>query len=297
MNNFARITVIAAFALIGAAGCKPKTEDGAAATSLKTLDNFTRDDGTSVKTYFCGVKMTDELFQKLSAKDQKIADRFIEVPADRKDLKLTIAGALAAVPKPMQALFFATKGKIRVVDDVKSVCNDNNLSAAEKKFASEGAKDATGYAIEGCWTIAKGRLDIILPKDEKVIHHALLRLFTYVYTEFFAANIDKIGEGLNAETKADLAKASKRFSEQRYQLGVALLKDLYAKSAEKGKAWDELKKQDKDAFEKQTFSNVVDSAYCNPSSRAVFEKDFPATWKEFTEGQSSLLKDFGPPLY
>lgn len=288
MNNTLKFSLLCAVATLG--GCKPQGSGNDA--SLKTLDNFARDDGTAVKTYFCGIAMNDGLYKELNANDKKIADTKIIVPGNDKELKYAVAGALAAVPRAMQTVFFAAKGKIRVVDDAKKECTKSTLTDAEKKFASENAKDAGGnFSFDGCWQLNGGKVEVILSKDKRVIHHGLIRLMTYVYTQFFTKNLAAMGD------KNPLKSGVERFEKQRKALGDALLEDLAAISKAKAAPYASYAKSDRGGYENVVFSEAIDSAYCSASSRAVFEKQFPRTYKAFSEGELSLLKDFGKPLY
>lgn len=270
-----------------AVSCKPQA--GSNDASVKTLDNYTRADGASITNYFCGLSMTGPLYQQLSASDRHIIDSRIIVQGNDAALKYAAAGALAAVPKAMQQVFFAGQGKIRIVDDAQAACNSVNLTEPEKAFASENAKDVGGsFSFDGCWQIEGGKVDIILTKDKAVIHHGLLRLFTYVYTQVFVRGV---------ATLPALADGVARFKHQRYTLGVALLQDLYAASPETAKTYEGFATADREAYENAAFSEAVDSHYCSATTRAVFEKRFPKTYAAFTGGSDSIAKDFGEPLY
>ena len=288
-------------ALIAAVACKPQSAGDA--SSIKTLDNFTRADGSSVTTYFCGINMTPQIYGQLTSNDRHVVDDRIVVEgkssvADALAWRYAAGGALAAAPKAMQTVFLASKGKIRVVDDAKAACEKANLSASEKKFASENAGNSAATPVDGCWDKSSGVLNVIVRKDKAAIHHGLLRLLTYAYTQLFVGHLSDAATAVPADLKTQFAAGVDRFKKQRYALGVALIQDLYAANhVAQAKSFEAFAESDREGYENHVFTEVVDSAYCSATSRAVFEADFKKTWTAFATGQDSLLKDFGAPLY
>jgi hypothetical protein len=277
-----RTKLLAGLALaVAASACKPKGAGTGA--SVKTLDNFTRDDGTAVTTYFCGLGMSEDVYQHLAASDRAVIENRIEVAGNDRELRLAAGGALAAVPRSIQQVFFAGRGKIRIVADAQAACTQVGLSPAQQKFAAENSQ-----TLDGCWQVSDGRVDIILKADKAVIHHGLLRLATKVYTELFAKGVDKV---------PGLANAVARFKKQKYALGVALLKDLAKADPQKAKSFEAFATESRDEYEADVFSEAVDQGYCSATSLAVFERQFPETYKAFSKGNDAVMKDLGAPLY
>lgn len=276
-------TLLFASALALSTACKPK----AAVTETKSLDNFARESGASVVQNSCGINMTVERYAALVEKDKRKLER-IEAPTD--ELKRQAAGALAAVPKSLQSMFFASKGRILVVADADKHCRDAELSAAERKFASESDG---GY--KGCWQVRNRRLEIVLDADSEAIHHAMVRTFTYAYTQFFVDRLSQID--IPAEISQEAQTGIDRLKRQREALASAFLADVAARKLKSAASLKRFAGEDRGSFENFTLAEAVDSYYCSAATRQRFERDFPQTHVAFTRGPLALSTDFGSPYH
>lgn len=269
--------------LITFTACKPSPEQGA---SVQSLDNMTRADGASLSRHHCGLEFTVGRFEALSSKNRA---RLRRIDAPTEKLKLAAAGALSAVPKSVQAVFFLADGKIRVVANPGKICSAAGLSDAEQRFAGEAADQ-----LDGCWRINDKRLEIIIRADEKAIQHGLVRLFGYAYTQFFAQRLGSVTT--SDKIKGDIERGLKRFDNQRYELAGALLGDLALRDKQTQTKFERFAEADRAAFENFVFAEALDSYYCSTATRAVMRREFPATYRAFTQGPLNLLKDFGEPI-
>lgn len=285
-------TLAAAVILVGNfSACKPKAEDG---SSVASLDNLTRGADTAVATNFCGIKMTKAMAAHLSANDRRVIDKRIDTKSD--ELRYAVAGSLTAVPKIMQAIFFATPGgRIQVVSDVQSKCAAGKPSAAAARFFAESQKNGRDYQLDGCWSVEGKNLMIYIKDDPKVIHHGLLRIFAAAYAEFFTARLDAVQETLPAKYKTELKSGMARFKRQKAQLVTAFFADLDLGDAKTRVAFQNLRKDDPRALATQVFAETIDSAYCSAASNYQLEAKFKHVAAVVNEGPDALRHDFGEP--
>jgi hypothetical protein len=280
--------VIATISLVGSlvsslVACKP----GPDGSEVQSLDNMTRDDGAALTQNHCGIEMTEKRVESLSSRDRAKLRRIV---APTESLKYAAAGALSAVPKPIQSVFFAADGILRVVKNPETLCSTAGLSAAELKFAGEAQEN-----VEGCWRLGQGKLEIIIKADEDAIKHGLVRLMGYAYTQFFAERVANLASA-PSDIQKSIVNGTKRFRMQREELGTALLGDLELRKASTRARFESFAKSDRDSYEDFVFAESIDSYYCSPQSRATMKKNFPATYRVFTQGPLNLLKDFGEPI-
>lgn len=286
-----KILIATASLVVAFASCKPKAQDG---SSVASLDNMTRDAGAALSTNFCGIKLDKDSAKNLSAKDRRIIARRIDAPSDA--LRYAVAGALTAVPRTMQRVFFSTAGgKIQVVSDVQAKCDKGGPSEAKKRFFAEARKSGESYQLDGCWSAEGENLMIYVKDDAEKIHHGLLRVFASAYADFFTARLKLVGDKLPASSRAEMTKRVERFDRQKAAVARALLMDLETQDPKKAEAFAELKKEDEAAFESQVFAETIDSAYCSTATANVLDTKFPNVAKVVNQGADSFIKDFGEP--
>ena len=207
-------SIIFCFAFITFLGCKPTVEES---SSLNSLDNFSRSKNQSLTVNQCGIKMDQQKYKTLGTKDKKKLNRII---TDNMNLKMVTASALAAVPKSMQAVFFSANGKIRLVNTPKNYCSYGGLSSAERVFISENQ----GQQMTFCWTLENNNLEIIMQADASVIQHGLVRIFSYVYTQFFNEAILALASKNSSAT--GMANSVRKLEFKKSSLGRAFMQDL-----------------------------------------------------------------------
>lgn len=261
-----------------AVACKPPKQ---AASNVESLDNFTA--GTMQTRHQCGVAVSAATVAALPA-DQRA--KFDRIEAPTAALRLTAAGALAAVPLPLQTFFFAHQdNRLVVATDAAHRCASAGLSVAEQVFAGE-----SNPVVESCWRLVNGHLEIVLPADPAKIAHGLVRVFAYVYTELV---VNGLGKGLtNPELVPNLQGLRARYVSQAAALTQAFLDEprmpdrarvrLTAFSAAAG-----------EKFQNFVVAEAIDSFYCSKATRQTFQAQFPQTWDVFTIGPSAMQKDFG----
>lgn len=285
-NKWIVTTALTVFAF---ASCKPKAESG---SSVASLDNMTRDAGAALSVNFCGVKLDKNSAKNLAWRDQFVIRARISAPNDA--LRYAAAGALTAVPKTMQQMFFATRGgKIVVTSDVQSKCKEGKPSDAKLAFFAETRKNGDDYQLDGCWSAEGERLMIYVKDDAEVIHHGLLRLFASAYSEFFTKRLELFASSIPKKFRGESARRVDRFKRQKAALVKAFLQDVEKDDPKKAEHWTELQKEDAAAFENQVFAETIDSAYCSAATAHIMETRFPAVTAVVNEGADSFKKDFG----
>ena len=265
-----------------AASCKPTVAGGE--SDVQTLDNLARSGGTALVDNSCGIRLTDNRYERLSATTK--AKLEIIKAEDRRHF-LAVAGTLTAVPKPIQSMFFAVGGTVVVTKEAASQCASVKLTAAEKTFAGENTAE-----LDSCWKRQNDSVTVILPEDEDKIRHSLSRLFAYLYFEYFYDSIKK-GQNKNLTASAD------RFEDQLTGLTTAFLKDIAGGDRDVFDKFVAMDQQSPATLQKFVFAETVDSYYCSKTTRDAMSKSFSSTHRSFQQGEStvangkSLADDFG----
>jgi hypothetical protein len=274
----------AALLLGGLMACNADKSDNSAA--VKTLDNLTRADRALIENK-CGVYLTPASVDKFSAADKA---KLARVTAHSTAAALEATGAFMAVPKPIQSLFFASGGMVRVVQDPTSYCKSKGMSPDQNAF-----QDDASAKIDACWDVYDGKLEVIVRDNEAAVHHSMVRVFGYVYTQYFGDNA-LAALASNPNAKAAVVRGRLRFKTQRTAIGKALLKDLVKAPADVRKKFNDMAKTQPLQFANFAVTDAIDSYYCSKDTRASFKSEFPATWKAFTEGSLALTTDLGKPI-
>ncbi len=259
--------------------------DDANTASIKSLDNLTRGDRALVQNK-CGVYLTPNSLTKMVPADKQ---KLSHIYAHSDAAAYEAAGTFMAVPKPLQSMFFAAGGVIRVVKDANKYCKSKIKSPDQLAFASESTD-----SVDACWDVWDGKLEVIVRDNEAAVHHALVRSFGYIYTQFYAARAPILAERKDVEDIVN--KGMARFKGQRQKLGEALLKDLQDDPKAVRARFTLLAKTNSLDFGNFVIADSIDSYYCSPETRAVFKSEFPATWKVFTEGALAMTIDLGEPF-
>lgn len=273
-------TILASIALVAFLGCQQ--DNSGDSNDTKTIDNFTRgSDALTVNS--CGLNVNDAYLTKLSPTEKA---KLKHIFADSQGSALTALGVFLAVPKPLQTLFFAAKGELRVVKEPERYCGA--LTANQKEFASEGQN-----RINSCWGLAGGKVQIFVRDEGAAIHHGLIRAFGYLFTQFYAR---RLGEPsiVPPELRDQVAKGLERYRRQHEALANAMLRDLPA-----GPVKDQLTQTyQKNPDETGDFAvaEMIDSIYCSDATRETFRKEFPASFAAFTSGNDAMILDLGQPL-
>lgn len=255
-------------------------------TEVKSLDNFVRSPSEVKTINHCGIDYAGEPLPEV------LAARVQAVTTPNTPLLHAVIGVLKSVPENLARPFFAVGGKIIVTPDAPSLCADV-LTEAEREFAG-----AASERQRACWRQAQvgAAPEIVLAASEADIHHSLVRMFAYVFSDLFI---------VRAELTQDPAFASQEwrqgiagFKEARYELASALLSDLETSHAHETAARLEgFREQAGDRFEGFIAAEAVDSYYCSVASRAKFKEQFPKTYAAFTSADNphALVHQFGAP--
>lgn len=249
-------------ALLSATSCKPSAK-----STTKSLDNFTRETGASVSMNQCGIE------HKGKKAAPEVASLLGEVKASA-ELKEVAGEVLTAAPAVLRDFYFkGLKGTVVVSSNASEVCQTVGLSKSEREF---GAKEES---IPSCWKMNKKtkRPEIHIMDSEIQVRHSLIRLLSYVFTDFMTVR------NFDDKNPAFDKKALDAFRGTLTQVGDALIKDL--KEAKKEKVLTRLKKfkdADQRRFENFAYAETLDSYYCSKEARDKFEDRFVSTWKVFT---------------
>jgi hypothetical protein len=270
--------------------CQGESDD----SDTKTLDNFTAGQagGDSERTpNHCGIEMTALRYASLSPADKLKLERIV---APTEALKLQAAGALAAVPKPLQRLLFASHGTIRVATDAAALCAKVvGLGETEKAVLAESG----AAPVTSCWRDIDG-LEVVLPADPAAIQHNLLRMFGFLYTEFLDQRLRRADE-LPAAVKAITSAGAARLEAQEKALAAALLRDIAALHPDSITGVTALASSQAAAFRSFAAAEAIDSYYCSTATYESFKTQFPETFKLFAASPAgdALSLDLGEPWH
>lgn len=261
--------------------CKPSGDD----SSGKSLDNFARGNGENARTNLCGFAITNERYLELAPSAKAKINR---ISGKSMQLRLQAASALTAVPAPIQTFFYGSGGRIILSDHVEVDCKAAVLTEGERKFVGERSNQQVG-----CWRRNGERVEVVLAADAKVIRHNTVRMFAYLYSQYFVERfaLAKLPDNI----KYAVDKGVSRFSKQRSVLASAFLADLTRMQAKSLPALLRLESQDVKAFENFVFAEALDSFFCSQSSHKRFREQFSATYSAFN--QTKIAADFGKPWH
>jgi hypothetical protein len=277
------LSLVTSTLIAGSFGCRSESPtDDKDTSAAKTLDNFTSSEGAELTASDCGLVMTEARFAKLSVRDKRKIESVI---APTEALKRQVAGALVAVPRPLQKIFFAAKGKIRVSSDSARLCRQANLSESEREYAGENTGEVTS-----CWKNT-GTLEIILKDDPQEIQHNLLRMFAFLYTEFVTEKF-KQTKNLSPSAQKIVTSGLARLAQQKKMITDALLLDLKARHSPEFERMNDLAKNNRPAFENFAVAESLDSYYCSGKTHDSFKNNFSKTY-QFFNANPSLSHDLG----
>jgi hypothetical protein len=211
----------------------------------------------------------------------------------KPELKLALLSALAAVPRSLLQLFFLNlRGEI-LVTDANKICKDTSLTQEERELLG-GPAD-----INACW-VAEGKepLRLVLAENQHLIRSVLVRLFAYMYSEYFIARI----QDTNAPAKfqeSSWRELTTAFVENNQLLTDAFVTDSKNFGHQKIVALEKLRSVNPRKFANMVFANAVDSYYCSAESNQTFASRFKLTYGVFTEASRPLtpVNVFGPSLW
>lgn len=277
--------LLIAASLVVALGCNDDTEggDGSAA---KSIGNAVRTDGAALTTNNCGYAMDAASFASLTVSDKR---KLLRITAASDVEKYEATGALLAAPKALHTMFFAADGELIITNDLAGACGNAALSSAETRFATEG----TGESV-GCWDTSGQRLVVAIKPS--AVRHGLVRLFGYIYTQFFVKKLGK-SENLPEEYKKEITQGLARYGEQRDAVWTALLKDLATVNPAAKTRLTEAAESDAEGVKNTILGDVIDSRYCSSATDSELETKFPHTYCAFVASSKAMGKDLGEPFH
>ncbi len=245
-------------------------------TNLQSLDNVARSGDQTLNLNQCGIS-----FRTGDAVPSKVLPYVDKIVASPKDAlaKNAVIGTLANVPENLLRLFFDTAGGQIIVGETTDACRDTPFTSEER--------EALGNlkSTPSCWVAPSGNqpLRIVLQPNPKLIRFALIRLFTFVQTEYFLARIEQ-PEAPAPFNQPAWQNYISEFAKMRDTLTVAFIADV--KAQHKPLIAERLSKEyqsDSVRFGNIIYANAVDSYYCSTESKAIFAKDFKETWGVYTD--------------
>lgn len=217
------LTLLVGFASIQG-GCKPNVQE---ATQVKTLDNFAI--GEKVRTNVCSVnpavRSGKEFVNPLADTEGRI--RFGDDVAEslRTTLRKDISETLTAVPAETQQMFIKLGGYINVTSKTGELCSKRFKQAGKNKTASglEGITACFTYDTQG----TKSRFRINITPNDGDIKHSLVRVFGYMYAQFYSRIGEAEGAAKAAGDKLELKESeSFRFANIKIRLAQNFLADM-----------------------------------------------------------------------
>ncbi len=267
MNRLSTLFLIGLTAL----SCKQKKHDE---SDAKTLDNFAKGEHEALTINNCGIEFSGD-YSSLPKPVQDIASKVLAKDNESKNVAL---GVLTSVPGLLLDIFFKSGGEVIIGDEALSVCKDTPFSAGERELASSSG------VIPSCWHQDKPGIapKIYISNDPKLIHHSLVRLFAYMYTEFFVARISDQSSPSTFQTP-EWKEKLESFLAVRSDLAEAFLRDLKQGKYSTFDSLNKFRQKDANRFGNYVFAEALDSYYCSDETRATFQSQFPQTYKIFTD--------------
>ncbi len=200
------------------------------------------------------------------------------VIADTADLKNEVLGTLTAVPGVLLETFYNIGGKIQVGKTATTQCANTSIADSEIDFI--GSENS----IQTCWkqTSPEEAPVILIAGNKDLIRHSLVRLFGYMFTEFFVARLGSE----NAPTQykdPEWVEAVESFKAMRSTLANAFLNDLAQVDKPAHKRLSAFSSADTTRFENYVFAEALDSYYCSDDTRYVFQQNYREAYKVFTD--------------
>ncbi|MBM4254047.1 MAG: hypothetical protein FJ146_18930 [Deltaproteobacteria bacterium] len=214
----------------------------------------------------------------------------------KPELRFAVLSALAAVPRSLlQLLFVNLQGQL-VVGDAASLCKDTPLSPEEKEMLG---KEMPGDAptIPACWIgDHQAPLRLVVAENSQVIRGVLLRLFAYMYSEYFMARVQDPGAPSKFRDP-QWQELINNFADLKARLTLAYLADHQRVAPAKIAILERFRSASPQQFTNMIFANAVDSYFCTAMSRQSFATTLPQTFQVFTDvtKPSAPLKIFGLP--
>lgn len=267
--------------LILSASCRPvKKSEGD--TETKSLDNVGKTSAEQTRNY-CGIDYTGT--QALGAGIQAVLP---QIEATMPKHKNAVIGALTAVPENLSNPFFKAGGRIVVTADAKNKCKDTPVSQAEREMTG------TIESIPACWKIESGKPVIYLLTSVNLIHHNLVRMFGYFYTEFFV-NLVQNAAAPAPLNDAKWKEAATAFVAERDALANSFLLDLSASNKALHDQLLKIQTLDSAKFGNYIFAEALDSYYCSTATRQTFSQSFKTSYTRFTDkgNANSVVNQFG----
>lgn len=282
--------------LMSASACKPSdifpskktTPASDTKAANKQLDLLDQNLNPAHTEAVCGydVRSYDELSESLKSLSASPA---IMTPPNREDLRLATLSALSAVPGSIQRLFFKTNnGQILIGDEALS-CQTSQISEEERNILN-------GKEIAVCWRAPdnKRSLQLILKPDALIIRQSLVRLFAYMYTEYFMERIQSNDLSPSLQSAA-WQKLISGFKVSRDKLSTAYLNDLSSEKSQQLELMKKYREKSPAAFGNMVFANAIDSYYCNQKTRTQLSKSFKSVYTLITDSSdpNSLISIIG----
>lgn len=265
---------------LGAMSCK-RVDEGA---DVKSLDNFASAPGEAETINRCGFAYDGKPLTGALKK------RAAAITAPSAALKNVAIGVLMGVPENLARPFFAAGGKIVITAGAAEKCSAS-LSDAERSFAGQSEP-----APRACWRQEKlgAPPEIVIQASEQDVQHGLLRMFAYVFSDFFAYRA-AASDDPELNTPA-WRQAVEGYKEARSALASTFLAELDTPATQATLArLEAFREAAGDKFAGFVAAEAVDSYYCSAASRRGFERQFPKTYAAFTDYRdaNSLARQFG----
>jgi hypothetical protein len=283
VDTFAWGIIVALVVAAGTSACKQQKT--ATTSQHKTLDNFARVNGEPETLNRCGYDYDGKPL------DGVLAQRAAAITAPNDALKNAAIGVLMRLPENLASPFFAAGGKIVITEMATEQCA-GTLSEAERTFAGPSAKEP-----RACWRQpSDGEApEIVVAASEEDVHHGLLRMFAYVFADFFVARTAASADPeVNTPT---WRQAIEGFKAARSTLATTFLAELDQPATQEAfNRLEGFRAAAGERFDGFVAAEAVDSFYCSDATRQAFWKRFPKTYAAFigTADQQALVHEFGP---
>jgi hypothetical protein len=228
-------------------------------SSNKSLDNFAN--GGVKKYNVCSA----------NSSSSSLANQ-IRLSASKPEAKVALEAALSAVPLELLQAFQSAGGQVMSSASAEAMCGKALKTNSEKDLN-------TGATIPSCW-LQEGTgvaPKIIVSDDPVLIHHSIIRAFTYFFVEYFVPRVKNPASGIIARDPRWQTTIND-LEAKREKITQAFLTDIRLKNEAMANTFTDSYKKDSVTLSNAVLAEVLDSCYCSDQTRRTFREQFPTTW-------------------
>ncbi len=185
-------------------------------------------------------------------------------PGATVDSQKALVTSLGAVPKEIgMAIEALGNSKVLVTSEAAQICQ-RALGQKAGNLEASGLPAST----KTCWIADQKGLTLVFDATPKALSEAVVRTFTYTFTEFLIPLLQK--------TQGPAGTFARQWSEKQTDLLQAFLND--AKAGDMKNLPATLSGV---SLQNAVTAEAFDSYYCSAASQEIMKTQFPQTWRAF----------------